>query len=216
VDFALSGIDKLLRSQELTFGFVGVAPALAVVYLVSDWLLDIWRGGKGKGKFGGKKERTKVWNAMRRIEKLLIVQPKMGGTPQYNRLFTSYSALGLGGPYGRTGFIESDRQSSPRSVHLPRQRSRAVPIRSGDQEDGEDDDVLSPLTNGLLLLASTQLRTFADAHLSRSDAGFKDQFLEDVKDLEDGWLSARQKRDVVGRMWRSWGRVLGWDNLAYL
>lgn len=215
MDFALSGIDKLLRSQELTFGFVGVAPSLAVVYLFSAWLLDIWRGGKGKGKFGGKKERTKVWNAMRRIEKLLIVQPKMDENSRYNRLFASYSALGLSRPYGGTGFIGSDR-SSPRSTYLPRQGSHALPIRSGDQEGDEADDVLSPLTNGLLLLATTQLRTFADAHLSRSDIGFKDQFLEDVRDLEDGWLSAWQKREVVGRMWRSWGRALGWDNLAQL
>ena len=29
---ALSGIDKLLKSQELTFAFVGVAPALAITY----------------------------------------------------------------------------------------------------------------------------------------------------------------------------------------
>jgi len=31
IDQALSGIDKLLKSQELTFAFVGVAPALAIV-----------------------------------------------------------------------------------------------------------------------------------------------------------------------------------------
>ncbi|TFY83106.1 hypothetical protein EWM64_g910 [Hericium alpestre] len=33
IDQALAGIDKLLKSQELTFAFVGVAPALAIVYV---------------------------------------------------------------------------------------------------------------------------------------------------------------------------------------
>ena len=32
IDQALLGIDKLLKSQELTFAFAGVAPAPAIVY----------------------------------------------------------------------------------------------------------------------------------------------------------------------------------------
>jgi len=73
VDFALSGIDKLLRSQELTFGFVSVAPALAITYAFFGWIRGFWPGGRGRGAYGRPKEREKVWLAMRRVERLLVV-----------------------------------------------------------------------------------------------------------------------------------------------
>ena len=65
IDQALAGIDKLLKSQELTFAFVGVAPAFAIVYIVSGYLKDLWLGGRGRGRYGGKKRRAGVWAAMR-------------------------------------------------------------------------------------------------------------------------------------------------------
>ncbi|KAG6812573.1 hypothetical protein H0H92_002225 [Tricholoma furcatifolium] len=61
IDQTLSGIDKLLKSQELTFAFVGVAPAFSIVYLLSGTLMSLWSGGRGIG---------------RRTERLLITQPK--------------------------------------------------------------------------------------------------------------------------------------------
>jgi nuclear-control-of-ATPase protein 2 len=65
IDQALAGIDKLLKSQELTFAFVGVAPAFAIVYIISGYLRSLWMGGIGRGKYGGKKKRAGVWVAMR-------------------------------------------------------------------------------------------------------------------------------------------------------
>ena len=62
---ALSGIDKLLKSQELTFAFVGVAPALAIVYAARSYLQRLWSGWKGRVRYGGKARRTGVWAAMR-------------------------------------------------------------------------------------------------------------------------------------------------------
>ncbi|TFY63583.1 hypothetical protein EVJ58_g3167 [Rhodofomes roseus] len=76
IDQALAGIDKLLKSQELTFAFVGVAPALAIVYALGGYLRGIWTGGRGKGNYGGKIKRASIWLKMRRIERLLIAQPK--------------------------------------------------------------------------------------------------------------------------------------------
>ncbi|KAJ3890608.1 ATP synthase regulation protein NCA2-domain-containing protein [Lentinula edodes] len=38
LDQALSGIDKLMKSQELTFAFVGLSPALAIVYVIGGYL----------------------------------------------------------------------------------------------------------------------------------------------------------------------------------
>ncbi|KZT11917.1 NCA2-domain-containing protein [Laetiporus sulphureus 93-53] len=76
IDQALSGIDKLLKSQELTFAFVGVAPALAIVYAFAGYLRSIWVGGRGRGRYGGQKWRARVWLKVRRIERLLIAQPQ--------------------------------------------------------------------------------------------------------------------------------------------
>lgn len=210
MDFALSGIDKLLRSQELTFGFVGVAPALAIVYLTFGWIWDSWKGGRGHGKFGGKKERTKVWNSIRRIERLLITPPKIEQsiTPQLEPLLQSYRALGMGSTgLGLTSVPPTKKPSiSANANDLPSSKQ-------GDSAGG-DSSLLSPLANGLLLLASTHLRAFAEARLRRS--GFREEFLDDVRDLEDGRLTCTEKRLVLERMWRNWGRVLGWDNLAEL
>ncbi|EJF61091.1 NCA2-domain-containing protein [Dichomitus squalens LYAD-421 SS1] len=76
IDMALSGIDKLLKSQELTFAFVGVAPALAIVYAAGSYLQRLWSGGKGRGRYGGKAKRMGVWAAVRRVDRLLTAQPK--------------------------------------------------------------------------------------------------------------------------------------------
>ena len=87
----MTGIDKLLKSQELTFAFVGVAPAFAVVYVVGGFLKQLVFGGRNK--YGGKHRQMSVWLAMRsiyivfcgqtsadsrdrRIERLLLFQPK--------------------------------------------------------------------------------------------------------------------------------------------
>ena len=46
---------------------MGVAPAFAIVYLISGYLRSLWMGGRGRGKYGGKKKRAGVWMAMRRV-----------------------------------------------------------------------------------------------------------------------------------------------------
>ena len=83
IDQTLTGIDRLLKSQELTFAFVGVAPAFAIVYIASGYLRNLWFDGRGQGRYGGKKQRAAAWLAMRRIERLLISQPQ---TPGQNSL----------------------------------------------------------------------------------------------------------------------------------
>src|SRR5712691_5196848 len=77
VDQALAGIDKLLKSQELTFAFVGVAPALSLVYVVGGNMGKLF--APSHGHMGGKRRRTAAWLAMRRIERLLITQPGIHG-----------------------------------------------------------------------------------------------------------------------------------------
>lgn len=75
VDQALAGIDKLLKSQELTFAFVGVAPALSLVYVMGDILGKFIASSSGHVG-GGRRQRTAAWLTMRRIERLLITQPR--------------------------------------------------------------------------------------------------------------------------------------------
>ena len=76
VDQALAGIDKLLRSQELTFAFVGVAPALSLVYVMGGYVGSLYAGASSHGRLGGRRRRMAAWSAMRRIERLLITQPR--------------------------------------------------------------------------------------------------------------------------------------------
>ncbi|KDR79488.1 hypothetical protein GALMADRAFT_243589 [Galerina marginata CBS 339.88] len=73
IDQALTGIDRLLKSQELTFAFVGVAPALAIVWAFTGVIARAWNGGGDR--YGGRKKRRGVWQRMRRIERILILQP---------------------------------------------------------------------------------------------------------------------------------------------
>jgi len=157
VDQALAGIDKLLKSQELTFAFVGVAPALSVVYVASGYLRGLFAGASRYGYLGGTRRRTATWLAMRRIERLLITQPYTDGG-------------------GRKG---------------------AIPY----------------LTAGLLLLSVSSLRQYGETWLPPRSR-LREGFLEDVGDLEDPGLGREDKMRVVERMWRSWGRALGWERLA--
>ncbi|KAF8204420.1 ATP synthase regulation protein NCA2-domain-containing protein [Mycena galopus ATCC 62051] len=87
IDQALAGIDKLLKSQELTFAFVGLAPALVIVTIVGRYISYLWEArGVGRGRFGGRlRRRTRAWVAMRRIERLLVSQPRVGN-PTSNSL----------------------------------------------------------------------------------------------------------------------------------
>lgn len=80
LDQALSGIDKLLKSQELTFAFVGVAPALALVYAALSGARTLWSGGRSGKKYGGRREREGAWIAIRRVEHLLVTSPGESAT----------------------------------------------------------------------------------------------------------------------------------------
>ncbi|QRV77604.1 nuclear control of ATPase protein 2 [Ceratobasidium sp. AG-Ba] len=182
IDFALTGIDKLLRSQELTFEFVGVAPALAVVYVFIGWVRTSLAGTRGRGRFGGRKQRARAYDAIRRIERLLLA-PTASMRHPYPQANASY-------------FPPSP--PSPASEH------------TNAPDTGAHSD-LEPLTSGLLLLALTRLRAFAGTYLPIGSR-LRDGFLADVADLEDSRLGRAEKLRVVERMWRSWGdpEVLGW------
>lgn len=72
---------------------------------------------------------------------------------------------------------------------------------------------VSPLTAGLLLLSLARLREYGNRFLPKRSR-LRDGFLEDVEDLENPEFGRNEKRRVVDRMWRSWGKVLGWHQAA--
>jgi nuclear-control-of-ATPase protein 2 len=139
VDQALAGIDKLLRSQELTFAFVGVAPALSLVYILGGYFGGLF-ASSGSQKGGARRRRTAAWLTMRRIERLLITQPSTS-EDQHRRTQAQaedHSAVGTKGaiPPLTTGLlllsVSSLRQYA--ETWLP-QRSR---LREGFLEDVGD------------------------------------------------------------------------------
>lgn len=63
VALAMDGIEKMLHSQQLTFGFVGVAPSILVLYGFGSWARGMMRRDGGKKKV--KEERRKCWMTLR-------------------------------------------------------------------------------------------------------------------------------------------------------
>ncbi|KAJ8502573.1 hypothetical protein ONZ45_g11630 [Pleurotus djamor] len=190
VDQALTGIDKLIRSQELTFAFVGVAPALAIVYVFGGYLRRTFVGGvlritgnKGEGRFGGRQRREGIFRVVRRIEKLLTTStPNNQLTPLTQGLLLlsvnqlrefAYECLPA-----QSGFRPSEDAPSP---------VRDSQDRAGEEKTNEAEDVFDNGTGGL-----------------------REGFLEDVADLENPSLSRADKLRVLDRMWRCWGASLGW------
>ena len=75
--------------------------------------------------------------------------------------------------------------------------------------DVKEGGTLSPLTSGLLLIAVSHLRSFAERFLPPHSL-LREGFLEDVADLENPELGRQEKQRIIDRMWRSWGAILGW------
>lgn len=185
INQALSGIDKLLKSQELTFAFVGVAPALAIVYAFAGYLRNLWSGGKGRGRYGGKAKRGSVWVTVRSVHPLSIRR----GCLTVARCFRRIERLLI---------------AHPESHH---DRAHSKPVSNSSLS------TVSPLTSGLLLLSVTHLRKYAETTLP-ANSRLREGFLDDVADLEDPTLGRVEKLRVMDRMWRSWGEVLGWGRIA--
>jgi nuclear-control-of-ATPase protein 2 len=81
VEIAISGIDALLKSQELVFGFVGLTPGLLVCFAVFRYLGGTF--GNRKGIRQGKKARQTV-RVLRNIDRILtLATPTQTGILSY-------------------------------------------------------------------------------------------------------------------------------------
>lgn len=76
LEVAMSGIDKLLKSQQLLFGAVGIAPALGVLYISQNYVRNrLMRVGASRSEASGRGYQMRAWEAMRRVDRLLSSSP---------------------------------------------------------------------------------------------------------------------------------------------
>jgi nuclear-control-of-ATPase protein 2 len=77
VEVALSGIDRLLKSQQLVFAFIGVTPSLIVLYTFTQYLSSLPSRRRGLRQGVAKGDLVKT---MRSIERILCLHdPAKGG-----------------------------------------------------------------------------------------------------------------------------------------
>lgn len=99
LEVALSGIDRLLKSQELVIGAVGIAPALGIVYMLGSWLLDVLRSGVGgassaRQRYAARTASVRAWEALRRVDRLVARASEGSTGPRaYGDLLLDIAAL---------------------------------------------------------------------------------------------------------------------------
>ncbi|GAK63655.1 NCA2-domain-containing protein [Moesziomyces antarcticus] len=72
IEVAMTGIDKLLKSQQLLFGAVGIAPALGILYVGQSYLRNkVFNLSVQRSETSGRGYQMRAWEAMRRVDRLL-------------------------------------------------------------------------------------------------------------------------------------------------
>lgn len=78
VEVAISGIDRLLKSQELVFGFVGLTPGLLISVVAARWFAGLFQGRQRKsGRVGGQMVRR-----LRNVDRILTASAAVRGQNQ--------------------------------------------------------------------------------------------------------------------------------------
>jgi nuclear-control-of-ATPase protein 2 len=212
VDFALQGIDKLLRSQELTFAFVGVAPSFLIVYLLGGWFRSfVTQAGGGlsftTGKGTKKQRKRKSWDSIR------SVQPPSPGQRcrrQADPLESAHLAVAGSSdflPFRLRPLRRTTQRTSRRRTCRTRSRGCCL-SRSRDFAPSDKTSSSVPRERERRLVTVDQnhsKKTFADSTSLKSQ-----EFMLDLLDLENPEVNREAKLRVVERMWRCWGVRLGW------
>jgi len=76
VEFALSGIDQLLKSQQLVFAFVGITPSLIILYVFLRWASELPSRRRGLRQGAVKSDMVKT---LRNIERILCLHDAQRG-----------------------------------------------------------------------------------------------------------------------------------------
>ena len=81
VEVAVGGIDNLLKSQELVFGFIGLTPGVLVCLGLSHWLSGVFAGRRGRTE---SKKHGGLIRVLRNIDRILICSsPSQNGVLSY-------------------------------------------------------------------------------------------------------------------------------------
>ncbi|KAG2234461.1 hypothetical protein INT48_004840 [Thamnidium elegans] len=119
VDLAMSALDKLLKSNELNFAFLAVAPSMLLTWASVSWLKNTFQG-RSQQKM--KKIGLPMRETLRRIERQLIYDSK-----ELNEWTVS-------GEEDRANQAECEAQGILLcEVHLLRAYARSLPLRNSTQ-----------------------------------------------------------------------------------
>jgi len=87
IEVAMAGIDSLLKSQELVFGFVSLTPGLLVCVALGRWLSGVFGGRLGRARG---KQQSRMIRILRNIDLILT-----NAIPQGERQTLTYKDHGL-------------------------------------------------------------------------------------------------------------------------
>lgn len=136
VDLAMSGIQAMLQSQQLTFAFVGVAPSLLILFGAYRWLQNTFSIGAAPSSSRAQKAaRRRVWLALRSIDMLLSseesgendARASDGTTTQLGYLLLELQAL--------RDFASSSRQFPSRDKVLRKEFLKDVSVLESSASD---------------------------------------------------------------------------------
>ncbi|KAG8530061.1 uncharacterized protein KY384_005543 [Bacidia gigantensis] len=72
VEIAMRGIDNLLKSQELVFGFVGLTPSLLICLGIGSWFSSTMAGRRGRGQ---SRKHDSMIQGLRNVDRILSAAP---------------------------------------------------------------------------------------------------------------------------------------------
>ncbi|CCX08314.1 ATP synthase regulation protein NCA2-domain-containing protein [Pyronema domesticum] len=75
VEVAIAGIDRLLKSQELVFGFVGLTPGLFISVVTARWVAGLFRGRQRRAG----REKEAIVRRLRNVDRILTGSKAMRG-----------------------------------------------------------------------------------------------------------------------------------------
>jgi nuclear-control-of-ATPase protein 2 len=78
VEVAISGIDRLLKSQELVFGFVGLTPGLLISLVTLRWFTGLFNARERKSGV----KRQQLVRRLRNVDRILTGSPALRGQNQ--------------------------------------------------------------------------------------------------------------------------------------
>ncbi|PWN52161.1 NCA2-domain-containing protein [Violaceomyces palustris] len=192
LEVAMSGIDKLLKSQQLLFGAVGIAPALGILYVTGSWLRNrLAELGGRRSKKTGEGTKVRTWEAMRRIDQLLS-KP------------VAWSAS--------KSTLASAASSSPSSLPPLTHGLLLLDLSLLRSSSGE---LLLSAAKGNKSLAKRLQRQFLD-DVRELEVGGAASLLDEEPGVQSSGPQAPvsgvgigywSRRATVERMWRSWGGV---------